>query len=119
MFGFSSAMLMVLNDFSRSKSISYQGLSTVVFDTHEVVKSSSLAKSIILSSSLQLELDACFFAMLGEIIGASSGGSGAIGPSLCHILPISFNAANALSSINPSRFGATFRMKLQSTLFNG
>src|SRR5260221_2964091 len=119
MFAFSSAMLIVLKAFSRSKSISYQGLSTVLFDIHDDPKSSSLAKSIMLASSLQLELDVWFLGMLDEMIGASSGGSFVTGPSLCHILPICFSAASALSSIKPSRLGATFSIKLQSTLFKG
>jgi len=73
--GFLFAILMVLKARSVVKSISYHGLSTVGFDIHEVVKSSSFAWSIILLSSAQLELDGCFLAIFDEMIGASSSGS--------------------------------------------
>src|SRR5687767_4475427 len=70
-------------------------------------------------SSLQLELAACFFARFVDITGASNAGGSATGPLLFHKLPICFKQLRALSSINPSLLGATFRIKLQKALFSG
>src|SRR4029077_4744381 len=88
MFEFSSVSAIALNDSSFVKSISYQGLFTVWLLCQELPKSSSLAKSIMFMSSLQLELVACFFARLCEIMGASVNGSLPTVPSFFQMLPI-------------------------------
>src|SRR5690348_354386 len=75
MFDCFSAITMVLNALSRSNSISYQGFFTVGLDLHSVLKLSSLAKSMIHMSSLQLELAAWCRARLGDMMGASAGGN--------------------------------------------
>src|ERR1700749_725653 len=53
------------------------------------------------------------------MIGASSCSSVASGPLFFHSSPIFFNDASALSSNNPSRLGATLRIKLTLALFRG
>ncbi|MNT67125.1 hypothetical protein D3C72_2052420 [compost metagenome] len=58
-------------------------------------------------------------AILLEIMGKSSGGNVAVAPSFFHNLPTSFSDSIALLSINPSRFGATLRIKLQLASFKG
>src|ERR1700753_2811729 len=97
-------------------SISYQGDLTVGLDCHALRKLSSLPKSMMFISSLQLALAGCRLARLLEMIGASVGGNTTGGASFFHSRPISANAASALSSINPSRLGATFRIKLSYIL---
>src|SRR3954453_20797503 len=118
MFEVSSAMTIVLNVLYLSNTISYQGFLTTEFDFHRVLKLPSLAKSEIHISSLQLELETCPFAKFDEIIGASVTDSFFAGPAFFHSLPISFRAATALSSINPSGFRATLSMKLQNMLLS-
>ena len=63
--------------------------------------------------ALLLAFAGWFFARFEEMIGASKTGSLAVGPPCFQAAPICFNATSALSSINPSRLGATFKIKLQ------
>src|SRR4051812_21507935 len=109
----------MLNGVFLPRSTAYHGPGTRGFDCQPVVKSSSFAKSIIHISSLQLELLGLFFARLDEIIGSGAGGTAGTGPSFFQSFPIFCSASNALASINPSGFGATFKIKLQWALFNG
>src|SRR4051812_33935065 len=119
MLGRFSAITMVLNGLSLSNVISSQGFFTVGLAFLAVPKLSSLAKSLIHMSSLQLELAGWRFAILVVMIGSCIAGSLGRGPLLFHCLPISCNVISALSSINPSGLGATFRMKLQKALLSG
>jgi hypothetical protein len=75
-------------------------------------KLSSFPKSMIFISSLQLAFAGCRFARLCEMIGASVGGNGDTGPSGLPQPPDLRQRRQALSSISPSRLGATFKIKL-------
>src|SRR5882724_6197263 len=112
-------MLIMLKGFCSLNSISYHGCFTDLLEVQAVLKSSSLAKSMIHISSLQLALQGRCFAIFEEMTGASAGGNGGSGPSFFQSFPISPNAFTAFSSISPSRLGDTFKIKLQYTLFNG
>src|SRR5260221_1925090 len=112
-------MVIILKGFCSLNSISYHGCFTDLFEVQAVLKSSSLAKSIIHISLLQLALHGRCLAMFEEMMGASAAGKGGRGPSFFQSFPISPNAFTALSSISPSRLGDTFKMKLQYTLFKG
>src|SRR4051812_40073627 len=70
--GFSSAITIAFTAWSLLKSTSYQGFFTVGLDTHELPKSSSLAKSIMAESSLQLAFAGCLLARLCDMTGASN-----------------------------------------------
>jgi len=59
------------------------------------------------------------FAILDEIIGVLFDGSLGTPSLFAHILPMALKAVSAFLSISPSRFGATFNMKLQYALLNG
>src|SRR5882757_8672456 len=109
MLGLSSVITTILKVFSFSKDTWYQVVFTMGLDCQEVWKLSSVAKSMIHISSLQEASVCCRLARLEEMTGASAGGSGDTGPSFFQIFPMSASAARALSSMRPSRLGATFR----------
>src|SRR5579859_5980335 len=112
-------MTIMLNSLSWSKTTSYHGSPTALLEAHAVLKSSSLAKSMIHMSLLQLELQGWCLAMLEEIIGAFAAGNLGKAPSFFQSFPTACNSRKVFSSICPSRLGAALRMKLQKTLFRG
>src|SRR5689334_7322510 len=119
MCGLRAYRVIMLTACSPSSSTSIEGFLRVGFEVHDVVKLSSLAKSMIHISSLQLEYAGRRLARLDDIIGAENSGRRSTGPAGFQRLPMSFRAARAFASIRPSRLGATFRMKLQYALLKG